>query len=279
MAARKAKGEVVTDEPKREIFPSPEWFEVPNLTPAVRFYGIERVAAKLIDGLPEALREYRSACETIEYFRSMGMENTSSLIQYQWVLAEEARRQRIKWEDWLRTLADQATTYLPELSLPCVTQKPVGLDSSEKQQPVLNELETIKAAAIRERVKAETAAVEQGNHKPKRKSKPKNWWATEPPGDGWHGVPLIGMKRELTRWVGVALRGTPVDEATLATMHTKSIWIWRVDRTTWRAYFRNDKLFAAANAESLKPETGTQTGAKRTKREPTGSLRKKSPRK
>jgi hypothetical protein len=113
----------------------------------------------------------------------------------------------------------------------------------------------------------------------KRKPKPKNWWATEPPGDGWHGEPLIGMKQELARWVGVALRGTPLDEATLATMHTKSIWIWRVDRTTWRAYFRDAKIFADANAESLKPQTGTQTGAKRTKTEPTGSLRKKSPRK
>lgn len=161
MAAGKAKSEVVADQRRREVFPSPEWFDEcdrQNLGLIVRLYGIERVAARLIEGLPDTIRSYRSACESVETWRSFGFDDSSSYIQNEWAKAEEARRQRIQWEDWLRKVADQAATYLPELNLPNITQKPVGLDSAEKQKPILEELEKIKAAAIQQRVLAESNA-------------------------------------------------------------------------------------------------------------------------
>ena len=118
-----------------------------------------------------------------------------------------------------------------------------------------------------------------------------DWWATTPPpeGAGWYDKPLIGAKKVLARCVGVALRHKRVDEKTLANMHGKSVWIYRVNYTSWQAYFHTDTILADANAElakvlveeakakaelakagQIKTQTGTQTGAKRSKREQTG---------
>lgn len=87
------------------------------------------------------------------------------------------------------------------------------------------------------------------------------WWATSPPppDSGWHDKPLIGTRKQLACWVGSALRGKRVDEDTLATMHANSVWIFRVNRVTWQAYFRDERTFALGNAEKLKLPTGTQT--------------------
>lgn len=231
---------------------------------------IERKAASLFAGFANAEREYRSACAGPPFaFDSIEAHNQRVLIE---VASQKLRR----LESELREFPRQVMSELPDVAknLWHVTTTASFLDTDEKLAPVLNELRTIQQEAQERGVKAESDAA-----KPKRKPKPKDWWATEPPGDGWHGVPLIGEKQELARWVGVALRGEPVDETTLATMHTKSVWICRVHRTSWQAYFRDPKTLAAGNAEKLKSQTGTQAGAKRTKREPTGLPRKKSPRK
>lgn len=109
-----------------------------------------------------------------------------------------------------------------------------------------------------------------------------DWWATTPPSAGWHNKPLIGTKATLARCIGVALRGKRVDEKTLPNMHGKSVWIYRVNRDTWQAYFHTDTILANANAElakvlvelskteQIKDQTGTQKGAKRSKRDQTG---------
>ncbi len=117
------------------------------------------------------------------------------------------------------------------------------------------------------------------------------WWASSPPpalGE-WHDTPLNGSKVILARCVGVALHGKKVDVKTLSTMHGKSVLIVRVNRVSWQAYFRTDKIFAKANAvcltvlaelkeakaessnaEQIKPQKGIQKGAKRNKRDQTG---------
>jgi hypothetical protein len=122
-----------------------------------------------------------------------------------------------------------------------------------------------------------------------------DWWATTPPptGEDWYEKPLIGTLKTLARCIGKALRGDRVDVDTLANMHGKSVWIFRVNYFTWQAYFHNDILFSEANVElrtvldeqakeaaekkaelkkteKIKTQTGTQKGAKRSKQGQTG---------
>jgi hypothetical protein len=96
------------------------------------------------------------------------------------------------------------------------------------------------------------------------------WWATQPPGEGWHDTSLNGTQIQLAHCIGVAFHGKRIDVKTLSTMHGKSVWICRVNRTSWQAYFRNSNTLAKANAALIKLQTGTQSGAKRTKRDRKG---------
>lgn len=97
------------------------------------------------------------------------------------------------------------------------------------------------------------------------------WWATSPPPpqSGWHDKPVIGTKKELAHCVGVAVRKKPVDVKTLRTMHTKSVWIYRVHNTAWQAYFHTPEEFAEANRAQVEFRKGTPGGAKGSEREPT----------
>ncbi len=155
------------EEPAQGILPAVEWFDLPNLPLEKRFYAIESVARRLIDDFPKALSQYRAACDNITAFRSAGVN--SNTINNQQVFANVASEQLRKYERWLRILADQATAFLPELKLPVITQHPSHLDSSEQQEPVLNELEAIKKRAIQERVNAERDAASNNNSSTVRK--------------------------------------------------------------------------------------------------------------
>jgi hypothetical protein len=98
----------------------------------------------------------------------------------------------------------------------------------------------------------------------------KEWWATKPPREGWHDKPLIGTQKELAHCVGVALRRKPVDVKTLPNMHGKSVWIFRVNETTWQAYFHKPEFLATANAALIELRKGTRNGADGSEAEPMG---------
>lgn len=126
-------------------------------------------------------------------------------------------------------------------------------------------------------VPSESTAVVEPNSSTESESlkvadtKPRGWWPKQSPDAEWHG-PLNGTKRELAHCVGVALRNGPVDEKTLRTMHekSKSVLIFRVNQTSWQAFFHRPESLAKANAAQIELRTGKRTGANRNGREPTG---------
>ncbi len=169
-------------------------------------------------------------------------------------------------QDQSKALADHTKGLVKGLGLDKQAQRLFALSRGSRSKSANELKQPVQSLPVMPVVTTQKRSSKKSNYK----RSPKEWWATQPPGDGWHDTPLTGTKNELAKCVGVALHGKAIDVKTLATMHEKSVLICRVNRTTWQAYFRNSATFAKANAAKIDVRPATRKGAKGTKQDRKG---------